>query len=184
MSFFSWTPFFLPSILYVQKLGEFTTKSFLIWKLSTVLNLKDGLHLEICVTLGKKPHLKKGHTSNRVTIEIHWSNFKKVVTRWRIMGRTWNIRSYLEKWVPLKKLVDSYKNGSDLEKNGFTFKTWVTLKKMGHTSKNGSHYETSVTLKERVTLEKLGHTFKKLVTPGEIGHTWKNGLQLEYWVTG
>ena len=55
---------------------------------------------------------------------------------------------------------------------------------MGHTSKNGSHYETSVTLKKRVTLEKLGHTFKKLVTPGEMGHTWKNGLQLEYWVTG
>ena len=42
---------------------------------------KHGSHLEICVTLGKKPHLKKGHTSNRVTIEIHWSNFKKVVTR-------------------------------------------------------------------------------------------------------
>ena len=76
----------------------------------------------------------------------------------RKMGQTTKNGSHLEKWVKLWKISNNWKKGSNLKK------------KMGHLCETGSHLEKWVTLQKWVTLRKWG-TLKEQDLVGKIGQT-------------
>ena len=93
----------------------------------------------------------------------------------------------LEKWVTLKKLCHSWKNGLQLITCCTVGKIGVKLKIKCYSWKNGSHLNKGVTVRKKLshritcsTVVKMGHTLKKCVVVQKMGHTgkmchrWKN----------